>query len=174
MLAGDLHLGARRAVRRALSIARGRADGAKVPPHGLVRCHLGEGREALAGVDVAASSHEGERLALRAPVLGKRFDPDHRLSMLQKISDMRGEANAMGASLFLGEYGGNPSQPGITAYMTAAYDGAGAVGASTMYWAYHKGDDGYGLLRADGSEKKERADVLTRPYPPCVAGSCLV
>lgn len=104
---------------------------------------------------------------------GSGFDPDHRLSMLEKISDMRGEADAMGASLFLGEYGGNPSQPGITAYMTAAYDGAGAVGASTMYWAYDKGDDGYGLLRADGSEKKELADVLTRPYPQRVAGRLL-
>ena len=93
--------------------------------------------------------------------------------MLQKISDMRAEADAMGASLFLGEYGGNPSQPGITAYMTAAYDGAGAVGASTTYWAYDKGDDGYGLLRADGSEKKELADVLTRPYPQRVAGKLL-
>ena len=57
--------------------------------------------------------------------------------------------------------------------MTAAYDGAGAVGASTTYWAYDKGDDGYGLLRADGSEKKELADVLTRPYPQRVAGKLL-
>ena len=104
---------------------------------------------------------------------GSGFDPDHRLSMLQKISDMRDEADAMSAALFLGEYGGNPSQPGITAYMTAAYDGAGAVGAGTTYWAYDKDDDGYGLLRADGSEKKELADVLTRPYPQRVAGKLL-
>jgi endoglycosylceramidase len=104
---------------------------------------------------------------------GSGFDPDHRLSMLQKISDMRDEATAMGASLFLGEYGGNASQPGITAYMSAAYDGAGAVGASTTYWAYDKKDDGYGLLKADGSEKKELADVLTRPYPERVAGRLL-
>jgi endoglycosylceramidase len=104
---------------------------------------------------------------------GSGFDPDHRLSMLQKLTDMRDEATAMGASLFIGEYGGNPSQPGITAYMSAAYDGAGAVGASTTYWAYDKGDDGYSLLKADGTEKKELADVLTRPYPERVAGKLL-
>ena len=90
--------------------------------------------------------------------------------MLQKISDMRDEATGMDASLFIGEYGGDPGQPGIAAYMTAAYDGAGAVGASTTYWAYDKGDQGYGLLHADGTEKKELADVLTRPYPQRVAG----
>ncbi len=101
---------------------------------------------------------------------GMGFDPDHRQSMLQKISDMRDEATAIDASLFIGEYGGDPGQPGITEYMTAAYDGAGAVGASTTYWAYDKGDQGYGLLHADGTEKKELADVLTRPYPMRVAG----
>lgn len=104
---------------------------------------------------------------------GTGFDPDHRQSMLQKISDMRDEANTMGASLFIGEYGGDSSKPGIAEYMTAAYDGAGAVGASTTYWAYDKKDDGYGLLHADGTEKKELADVLTRPYPQRVAGKLL-
>lgn len=101
---------------------------------------------------------------------GTGFDPDHRQSMLQKISDMRDEATTMGASLFIGEYGGNPAKPGIAEYMTSAYDGAGAVGASTTYWAYDKKDDGYGLLHDDGTEKKELADVLTRPYPERVAG----
>lgn len=104
---------------------------------------------------------------------GSGFDPDHRQSMLQKIADMRSEADTMGASLFLGEYGGDSAKPGIAAYMTAAYDGAGAVGASSTYWAYDKKDDGYGLLHADGSEKKELADVLTRPYPERVAGKLL-
>lgn len=104
---------------------------------------------------------------------GMGFDPDHRQSMLQKLSDMRDEATTMGASLFIGEYGGDPGQPGIAEYMTAAYDGAGAVGASTTYWAYDKKDDGYGLLHTDGTEKKELADVLTRPYPERVAGKLL-
>lgn len=104
---------------------------------------------------------------------GNGFDPDHRQSMVQKISDMRDEATAIDAALFIGEYGGDTSQPGITPYMTAAYDGAGAVGASTMYWAFDEKDDGYAFLRADGSEKKELADVLTRPYPQRVAGRLL-
>ncbi|MDB5221082.1 MAG: Endoglycoceramidase [Myxococcaceae bacterium] len=104
---------------------------------------------------------------------GNGFDPSHRDVMLQKISDMRDEASTMGASLFIGEYGGDSAKPGIVEYMTAAYDGAGAVGASTTYWAYDKKDDGYGLLHDDGSEKKELADVLTRPYPQRVAGKLL-
>ena len=64
---------------------------------------------------------------------------------------MREEASAMGAGLFIGEYGGD----------------------SSAYWAYDKNDVGYGLLHDDGSEKKELADVLTRPYPQRVAGKVL-
>lgn len=103
---------------------------------------------------------------------GSGFDPSHRESMLQKIADMRVEADAIGAALFIGEYGGVADKPGIAEYMTAAYDGAGAAAASSTYWAYDK-DDGYGILRADGSEKKELTDVLTRPYPERVAGKLL-
>jgi endoglycosylceramidase len=103
---------------------------------------------------------------------GNGFDPAGREVFVQKIADMRAEADAIGAALWIGEYGGVPDKPGIAAYMTAGYDGAGAVAASTMYWAYDK-DDGYGILRPDGSEKKELADVLTRPYPERVAGKLL-
>jgi endoglycosylceramidase len=104
---------------------------------------------------------------------GNGFDPGHRDVMLQKLADMRDEASAMGAGLFIGEYGGDSSKPGIAEYMTAAFDGAGAVGASTTYGAYDKNEIGYGLLHDDGSEKKELADVLTRPYPQRVAGKIL-
>jgi endoglycosylceramidase len=104
---------------------------------------------------------------------GNGFDPGHRDAMLQKLTDMRDEASAMGAGLFIGEYGGDSSKPGIAEYMTAAFDGAGAVGASTTYWAYDKNEVGYGLLHDDGSEKKELADVLTRPYPQRVAGKVI-
>jgi endoglycosylceramidase len=71
--------------------------------------------------------------------------------------------------LWIGEYGGDASAPGIVEYMTAQYDAAGAAGASTMYWSYDK-SGGYGLLATDGTEKTVLTGVLTRPYPSRVAG----
>ena len=103
---------------------------------------------------------------------GSGFDPLHRESMLQKIADMRSEAEAIGGALFLGEYGGNADHPGIVEHMAANYDGAGAAAASSTYWAYDK-DDGYAILDKDGREKKALADALTRPYPERVAGKLL-
>lgn len=103
---------------------------------------------------------------------GMGFDPLHRDAMMQKVADMRSEADAIGGALFVGEYGGNPEQPGIAAYMAADYDGAGAVAASSTYWAYDK-DNGYAILNKDGTEKKALADALTRPYPERVAGKLL-
>jgi hypothetical protein len=38
-----------------------------------------------------------------------------------------------------------------------------------MYWAYDR-DDGYGLLRSDGSEKSTLLDAVVRPFPMRVAG----
>src|SRR5262249_35715219 len=57
----------------------------------------------------------------------------------------------------------------ITEYMAAQYDAAGAVAASTMYWAYDKGD-GYSLLDAAGNEKPVLLAAIVRPYPERVAG----
>lgn len=104
---------------------------------------------------------------------GDGFDPSHRDPFLLRIGALREEADALGAALLLGEYGGMADKPGIAEYMTAAYDGAGAGAASAMYWAYDKNDDGYALLRKDGSEKKELVDVVVRPYPERTAGRLL-
>ncbi|MDB4933369.1 MAG: Endoglycoceramidase [Labilithrix sp.] len=100
---------------------------------------------------------------------GSGFDPSHRDAMIQKVADMRSEGDAMGAALFLGEYGGSADLPGIAAYMSAMFDAAGAAAASSTYWAYDK-DSGYAILNKDGTEKKELVDALTRPYPERVAG----
>lgn len=100
---------------------------------------------------------------------GKGFDAARREAYTKKIADLRAEADALGAALFLGEYGGNADHAGIAEYMDAAYGAAGAAAASSAYWAYDR-DDGYGLLRPDGSEKRVLADVLARPYPSGVAG----
>src|SRR4029077_4069865 len=75
----------------------------------------------------------------------------------------------LNAALWIGEYGGDPSKPGITEYMNAQYDPAGAQAAHTMYWAYDK-SDGHGLLAPDGSEKPALLDAIVRPYPERVAG----
>jgi endoglycosylceramidase len=100
---------------------------------------------------------------------GGGFDPTHRQQILTNVAKLAGEARALDAGLWIGEYGGMPSAPGIVEYMSAQYDAAGAVAAGTMYWAYDK-SDGYGMLAPDGSEKTVLIDVLVRPFPERVAG----
>jgi endoglycosylceramidase len=101
---------------------------------------------------------------------GKGFDAAHRDLMLQKLSSYASEARSLHAALWVGEYGGVASQPGIREYMRAQYDGAGAVAAGTEYWAYDK-SDGYGFLNLDGTEKPDLAAEVVRPYPERVAGT---
>ena len=100
---------------------------------------------------------------------GAGFDPSHRQMIIDKLGELAGEAQSLHAGLWVGEYGGDPSAPGITEYMAAQYDAAGQVAASTMYWAYDK-SNGYGLLDPDGNEKPLLLDAVVRPYPERVAG----
>jgi endoglycosylceramidase len=101
---------------------------------------------------------------------GAGFDPTHRQTILDNVADLAYEAHQLGAGLWIGEYGGTASAPGIVEYMTAQYDAAGAVAGSTMYWSYDK-SDGYSLLDADGNEKPTLLGALVRPYPERVAGT---
>jgi endoglycosylceramidase len=100
---------------------------------------------------------------------GDGFSPERRAALLDHVALVAGEARMLGAALWLGEYGGDADQPGIVDYMDALYDGAGEAAAGAMYWHYGK-DDGYGVLRPDGSEKTTLADAIARPYPERVAG----
>jgi endoglycosylceramidase len=100
---------------------------------------------------------------------GQGFDPARREDLLANLAALAQEARALGAPLWIGEYGGIADHPHITEYMDAQYDGAAAAAAGTMVWAYDR-SDGYGLLRPDGSEKQELLDALVRPYPARVAG----
>jgi len=100
---------------------------------------------------------------------GSGFDPTHRQAILDNVAALAGEAHALKAGLWIGEYGGVATSPGIVDYMTAQYDAAGAVAAGTMYWAYDK-SDGYGLLDPQGNEKPMLVNTLVRPYPERVAG----
>lgn len=101
---------------------------------------------------------------------GGGFDAAHRQAILDNVAELAAEAGTLKAGLWIGEYGGVASDPGIVDYMTAQYDAAGAVAASTMYWSYDK-SDGYGLLDLDGNEKPLLVDTVVRPYPERVAGT---
>jgi len=100
---------------------------------------------------------------------GQGFDPTHRQAILDNVAALAGEADMLHAGLWIGEYGGQDSEPGIVDYMTAQYDAAGAVAGSTMYWSYDPGP-GYGLVDASGNEKPDLVGALVRPYPARVAG----
>jgi len=104
---------------------------------------------------------------------GSGFDATHRDAMTKKIGDLRAEADALGAALWIGEYGGMPGTPGIQPYMDAVLDAAGAAAAGNTYWAYDLDDAGYSFLKADRTEKKDLVDAITRPYPMRVAGDLL-
>ena len=101
---------------------------------------------------------------------GGGFDPSHRQMILDNVADLAREAGDLHAGLWIGEYGGVATNPGIVDYMTAQYDAAGAVAGSTMYWSYDK-SDGYSLLDVDGNEKPDLVNAVVRPYPERVAGT---
>ncbi|HSQ62554.1 MAG TPA: cellulase family glycosylhydrolase [Polyangiaceae bacterium] len=101
---------------------------------------------------------------------GKPFDAAHRANVLANAAALRTEADALGAALWIGEYGGPSSLANITDYITAERDGIDAVGGGATYWDYSKTDDGYGLLNNDGSEKTAILAIVARPYPQRVAG----
>jgi endoglycosylceramidase len=100
---------------------------------------------------------------------GDGFDPAHRAQVMDSVAALRAEADALGAALWIGEYGGSAAAPGIGAYMDAEADAFAAVGASSMYWSYDR-DGGYGFLDEDGAEKAVLVAALVRPYPERVAG----
>jgi endoglycosylceramidase len=103
---------------------------------------------------------------------GNGFDPKARAAFLVKFTQLGQEAADLGAALWIGEYGGTATSPGIDAYMDAACDGVASVTAGSEYWAYDR-SDGYGLLDPDGNEKAVLLDQVVRPYPMRVAGDPL-
>jgi endoglycosylceramidase len=118
--------------------------------------------------DVVYAPHSYDSLAEG----GEGFDEERREALVENYTLFRQEAAWLDAALWIGEYGGIASDPGIAAYMDAQYDGAGNTSAGTCYWTYTK-SDGYGMLDADGNEKPDLMGALVRPYPERVAGSPL-
>lgn len=100
---------------------------------------------------------------------GMGFDAARRDAILRNVGNLRDEARALGAALWIGEYGGMSASPGIDPYMRADMDAFDANGAGATYWDYSEGGS-YALLEADGAEKRAVLDVITRPYPARVAG----
>ena len=115
--------------------------------------------------DVVYSPHSYDRDAES----GMGFDATRREAVLTNAALLAEEARALGAGLWIGEYGGQADHPGIVDYMTAEYDAFAAVAAGTTYWAYDKGG-GYSVLDADGAERPELVGALVRPWPERVAG----
>ncbi len=116
-------------------------------------------------VDVVYSPHSYDRDAES----GMGFDPARREAVLTNAQDLAKEADALGAALWIGEYGGMADAPGIVDYMTAEYDAFGAMAAGTTYWAYDEGG-GYSMLDADGAEREPLVSALVRPWPERIAG----
>jgi endoglycosylceramidase len=126
---------------------------------------IGTGLRGFDFADVVYAPHSYDSAAEN----GDGFDPARRALILDNAVALRAEAQQLGAALWVGEYGGVASAPGIAAYMDAEYDAFAAVAAGSIYWSYDR-DDGYGLLNPDGTEKPVLAEALVRPYPERVAG----
>jgi endoglycosylceramidase len=151
---------------RVVAAVRGVAPGwvAFLEPSSSRNAGIGSALQPFRFGDVMYAPHSYDQSAEG----GGGFDPAHRQQVLDNLAKLAVEAGALHAGLWIGEYGGVATAPGIVEYMTAEYDAAGAAAASTMYWAYDSG--GYGLVDADGNEKPLLVDTLVRPYPARVAG----
>jgi endoglycosylceramidase len=101
--------------------------------------------------------------------LSGTFDAHNRETLLATADDLRADADRLGVPLWIGEYGGVATAPTIGAYMDAAYDGAAAGLAGTMYWAMDIGG-GYSIFDAPGSPRAALLDAIVRPAPVRIAG----
>lgn len=101
---------------------------------------------------------------------GSGFDPARREFIKDTVAELKEEATALGAGLWIGEYGGVPEHPGYSEYMRAQYDAAAAVSAGSIYWAYSRGG-GYSMLDAEGRERPAVLAALVRPHPERIAGT---
>lgn len=98
---------------------------------------------------------------------GAGFNPNAHDVMMSNVVALKDDANAIGAAIWIGEYGGYGA--GLQSYMDAEYNGAGQIASGQMYWSDDRGGD-YSTLDADGSERATLLDVIVRPFPSRVAG----
>ena len=100
------------------------------------------------------------------------FDPAHAQDLIDTVADYQREATNIGGALWIGEYGGQATDPQIATYLGADYDAAAAMSAGSMYWAYDEGG-AYSLLDATGQEVPAIVGPVVRPAPDRVAGKPL-
>jgi endoglycosylceramidase len=151
---------------RVISAVRAEAPGwvAFVEPAASRNVGIPTSLTALGVPDVVYAPHSYDAQAEQ----GNGFDADRRDNLLANLVLLRQEAEALGAALWIGEYGGLGTDPTVGPYLDAGYDGAAAVAASSMYWDYERG--GYGPLDGDGAEVPAIVEALARPYPAAIAG----
>lgn len=101
---------------------------------------------------------------------GQPFDLAQREVVLGKLEDLAAEARALGAGLWLGEYGTQSGIANAAPYMDAEIDGMERVLAAGAYWHYGK-DGGYGLLDDAGAEKADVLGAVVRPVPERIGGA---
>lgn len=85
------------------------------------------------------------------------------------------EAAALGGPLFVGEFGGNVDGPAgfleaTELFLRHTYDEFDRRLIGGVFWAYFPGDNGFSVVRADGSEKGGLVDEIARPYARRIAG----
>ncbi len=95
---------------------------------------------------------------------GDPYDGGDRANIQSNAQGLRAEATSLGAALWIGEYGGSSTLPGIEQYMQDELDSIDSVSGGATIWDYS--DGGYGLLSATPGEMT----TFTRPYPQRVAG----
>lgn len=122
----------------------------------------------LAPFDVANVVYAPHMYDQTAELSGE-FDAARRDALLSAAEDLSADAQRLGVPLWIGEYGGIATSPQIGAYMDAAYDGAAAHLAGTMYWAFDRGG-GYSMLDDNGDAVPSLLDAIVRPYPERIAG----
>jgi endoglycosylceramidase len=98
------------------------------------------------------------------------FDPSRRQAILDYGAKLADEARALGAALWIGEYGGVPGNSGYADYMQAEYDAQGAAAAGATYWDASRSTSGYGLFDDAGAVKPDAVATIARPWPERVAG----
>jgi len=100
------------------------------------------------------------------------FDPAHAQDLIDMVADYQREAADIGGALWIGEYGGQATDPQIATYLGADYDAAAAMSAGSMYWAYDQGG-AYSLLDPTDHEVPAIVGPVVRPAPARVAGTPL-
>jgi len=99
--------------------------------------------------------------------------PGTGLTVRDWVTSVAEEAVDLGMSMAVGEYGGNTQAQGIEGLLEDVNEALEGYNTGGMYWEYGRGDGGFVILNADGSEKSAIMQAVVRSYPRRVAGELL-